>query len=204
MAAITNISQLPQGVHEFGWQQPNSHGKAADSSQQLTPAPGSSRMVSVSSDRPMAQDAASPIVSATVAPRTVKLGNRPSASEQMLGRAGGLLEQARTEAERGNLEDALEHAYQAALRAAGAWVDSAKLRKRRGPANAWDQLERAGAAGRMWAVKFRAFSKLRGRVASGLPVDLSAANVAELVALAGEFLTAVDGVLFGAEAPKSA
>lgn len=70
----------------------------------------------------------------------------------------------------GDTAQALEHAYQAALRAAGARsAGSVKVAKRkRLPSSAWERLKLVDADGVKQAEQFSAYSVMRSRVGSGI------------------------------------
>ena len=95
---------------------------------------------------------------------------QPSRRDAFLAAAEQLLAAADREMDTGAIDLAMEYAYRAALRIAGAVnADSAVLRKRkRLPTSAWDKLALTGAQGQMWAARLQTFSGQRGRVASGL------------------------------------
>lgn len=108
-------------------------------------------------------------------------------------KARGLLAQAADHATAGEWDLALEAAYQAALRSAGARISaSAVAGKRRRPTGAWDQLRLVDADGERWAGSFEQYSRLRSRVASGLERDLDPRLVSRIMDLAGEFLAEVE------------
>ncbi|QPK78513.1 hypothetical protein G7Y31_08075 [Corynebacterium lizhenjunii] len=114
--------------------------------------------------------------------------------QRFLSQAHGLLFQARREAAAGDWPQALEFAYQAGLRTAGAWVaDSPVAKRKRLPSSAWDRLALVGAEAKGWAQRFRAYGTTRSRVMSGLDDCVEAQLVLELIALAGDFLARVDG-----------
>ncbi|AKK11469.1 SAV_6107 family HEPN domain-containing protein [Corynebacterium uterequi] len=120
----------------------------------------------------------------------------PSAGrqERFLRAAHALLEQADQAYRVGDLGLALEYAYQAALRAAGARLTCAPqlTRRRRLPSSAWDKLELLDAASREWARSFRAFSRLRSHVGSGVISVPPRAEVDKLMALARHYLTVIE------------
>ena len=129
------------------------------------------------------------IVSATtssIAGSGMRVGRR----ETFLSAAYELLAQAREEYDRGAFDLALESAYRAALRVAGA-VNSVSpvIRKRkRLPTSAWERLALTSDSGKDWATSFAAFSALRGRVASGIETDPNPETVRALMELAEDFL----------------
>lgn len=113
--------------------------------------------------------------------------------QRFLTQAEGLLSEARALAAEGRGDEALELSYQAALRTAGARVAvSAVARRKRKPSSAWEQLALVDAAGKRWADEFKAFSRLRSRVVSGLDGNVEQATVFELMDLAAQFKEAVE------------
>lgn len=121
--------------------------------------------------------------------------------QRFLLQAHDLLFRARQEAAGGNMEDALELAYQAALRTAGAWVaGSAVANRKRLPSSAWDRLDLVGAEARAWSKSLRAYSRTRSRVISGLDDTVAEGTVLELIAAVGEFLNAAEGFALDATA----
>ncbi|GAB2504299.1 hypothetical protein CATRI_08750 [Corynebacterium atrinae] len=132
-----------------------------------------------------------PIVSATT--RFTRTG-RGTRRADFLSKASALLSQSVAYREEGNWEQALESAYQAALRTAGAWIsESSVAGRRRRPTSAWDQLRLVGGGGEEWADTFSQYSRLRSRVVSGLERDLDHDTVDHIIALASEFLAMVEG-----------
>lgn len=127
----------------------------------------------------------SPVVSAT----TRFNSGRRSKNAIFLTRAHYLLREAQERFSVGDNEQAVESAYQAALRTAGAVVAASPVaHKRRAPRSAWDQLALVTDWGEGWATEFRKFSRLRSRLISGLPVDYDTADVRKLIECAGDFL----------------
>lgn len=118
--------------------------------------------------------------------------------EAFLSSAGELLDTSRTHLESGSYDLALEYAYQAALRTAGAEVASSAsiARRKRLPSSAWDKLALTGPSGKERAVTFRGYSRLRGRVASGIELQPDPAEVEKLVDLAHNFFREVNGDTF--------
>ncbi|EEI16993.1 SAV_6107 family HEPN domain-containing protein [Corynebacterium lipophiloflavum] len=110
--------------------------------------------------------------------------------EQFFRSAHVLLAQARTDYEAGALDMAMENAYRAALRAAGAVnAGSPVIRKRkRLPASAWDKLALTSDRGKEWASTFSAFSAPRNRAITGIEPNPDANVVLRLIALVEEFL----------------
>lgn len=108
-------------------------------------------------------------------------------------KAQALLSQARGHREAGEWDLALEAAYQAALRTAGARISaSAVAGRRRRPTGAWDQLRMVDAEGERWALTFSQYSRLRSRVASGLERNVDHEVVSTVMELAAQFLAEVE------------
>lgn len=137
------------------------------------------------------------VVSATTS-RAPTAGKR----DRFLAAADGFIAQAHIELEAGREDVALEQSYLAALRIAGAvCATSPVVRKRkRLPSSAWDKLALTGAEGKRWAERFRRYSALRGRVASGIQREIPAGRVMELLAQAERFYEFAQPD-FGAGAP---
>ncbi|APT92219.1 hypothetical protein CPHO_04185 [Corynebacterium phocae] len=113
---------------------------------------------------------------------------------RFLLQAHDLLLRARSRAAAGDFEQAVEYAYQAALRTAGAWVaDSSVGRRKRLPASAWDRLSLVGGAAGEWVELFRPYSRLRSRLISGLEDSVSADNAMALISSVADFLYAAEG-----------
>lgn len=91
-------------------------------------------------------------------------------------------------------DDAVEFAYQAALRVAGA-VLATLPRKRGGPTGAWAQLRHRIPELADWAAKFEAYSRLRSRLLMGLERDVDPAVPEQLRLLARSFMTDVHQTL---------
>lgn len=110
-----------------------------------------------------------------------------------LAKARALLSQAARHREAGEWDQALEAAYQAGLRTAGAKISASPVaaRKRR-PTSAWEQLRLVDEDGGRWAAAFGQYSRLRSRVASGLERDVEPVVVDHVVALSAEFLAEVE------------
>lgn len=119
-------------------------------------------------------------------------GVRFSRTEQFLAAAEGLIAQAHDDFEVGRYDLAMENAYRAALRVAGARnAQSPILRKRkRLPTSAWDKLALTGADGADWAATFKRYSVQRGRVASGIESNPGSAVVHRLLADVQDFYAA--------------
>lgn len=115
--------------------------------------------------------------------------------DEFLDSARALREDAHAQLVAGAYDLALESAYRAALRTAGAAIaQSAVVAKRkRLPSSAWEKLALTGSRGSYWAQTFAGYSRLRGRVASGIELKPRAADVERLVGLADEFFNEVAG-----------
>lgn len=120
---------------------------------------------------------------------TTKFRPRQDKREEFLSKAASLLAEARTLHAQGDHDVALEMAYRAALRTAGARVAGSKVASRkRKPQGAWEQLKLVDEAGKEWAGVFGAFSRKRSRVASGLDFNTEPLVVARLISHVEEFL----------------
>lgn len=131
------------------------------------------------------------VVSATTS-RTYGAPARLSRRDAFFHAAEDLIAAAHEDVEAGRFDVAMENAYRAALRIAGAVnAGSAVLQKRkRLPTSAWDKLALSGEEGKAWATRFASYSRLRGRVASGLELRPDPAVVLNLLGDAEEFLHA--------------
>lgn len=108
-------------------------------------------------------------------------------------KARALLAQAVEHRKAGDWDLALEVAFQAALRTAGARISaSAVAGRRRRPSNAWEQLRLVDEGGARWAAEFAQYSRLRSRVSSGLERSIDHAVVNRIMDLAAEFLAEVE------------
>ncbi|WP_306496359.1 SAV_6107 family HEPN domain-containing protein [Corynebacterium striatum] len=133
------------------------------------------------------------VISATAQFRGSRAAVGAFKRERFMEQASDLLAQARAMAAAGRWDQALEFAYQAGLRTAGARIaDSAVAKRRRLPSSAWAQLALVGGEEKEWAERFGAYSRLRSRVASGLEDAPSDEVVLEVMALAAEFLSYVE------------
>ena len=126
----------------------------------------------------------SSVVSATTS-KAYGSTSRPSRRDTFLTSADSLLLAAREEVERGQFDLAMESAYRAALRVAGAVCagSSAVKKRKRLPTSAWEKLALTGLQGEQWAARFKQFSRERGRVASGIQSNPDPAVVLELCLL---------------------
>ena len=126
------------------------------------------------------------IISAT---RTRSAGRASGKRARFLFQARELLDAARGYAAEGRFDQALEVAYQSALRTAGARVAaSAVARRRRLPSSAWDRLALVGVEEKWWAESFKGYSRTRARVASGLDEVPGGDFVYGLMQRAAQFL----------------
>jgi len=131
---------------------------------------------------------------ATVISATTRFGGRGEAKRaEFLEKAHVLLTQSQVALRAGDEASALELAYQAALRTAGARIAvSAVAQRKRKPHGAWDQLALVDETGVEQAADFKAFSKLRSRVSSGMEVEVDPVIVREFVQRVRGFLDSVD------------
>lgn len=124
---------------------------------------------------------------------TTKFRGRSTKREEFISKADALLAEARVQHAAGNHDVALESAYRAALRTAGARIAASKVAKRvRKPQGAWEQLKLVDEDGKQWAEVFEAFSRTRSRVASGLDFNVEPLIVARLIVHVEEFLAEVE------------
>ncbi|MDY3127831.1 MAG: SAV_6107 family HEPN domain-containing protein [Corynebacterium sp.] len=133
------------------------------------------------------------VISATI--RRAQRGNSGYAQRQhFLAQALLLLNESRALAAEGKYDLALEKAYQSGLRTAGAAMATSSViaKRKRLPSSAWDRLELVGSAEKEWASSFRAHSRTRSRVLSGMLRDVSSAVVYEVMDLAAQFLMSVE------------
>lgn len=130
------------------------------------------------------------IISATQSRSTGRFAGKQGAKRaRFLFQARELLDQARGYAADGRFDQALEVAYQSALRTAGARVAvSVVSRRRRLPTSAWERLALVGAEEKQWAEAFKSYSRTRARVASGLDVTPDEEYVYGLMQQAAQFL----------------
>ncbi|HIX80126.1 MAG TPA: hypothetical protein H9978_09405 [Candidatus Corynebacterium faecipullorum] len=143
------------------------------------------------------------VISATAAARS---RNREAMQrvqrDRFVNQALDLLADARSSAAEGSFADALEMAYRASLRAAGARVAASTVsRRRRLPTSAWEQVSLIGPADAQWAEEFKEYSRVRSRVASGLDPVPEPDSVYQYLALAARYVDATESELgFGAMA----
>ena len=137
------------------------------------------------------------VISATVAARGRRRESMQSVRrDRFLTQALDLLADARSSAAQGRFEDALEMAYRASLRAAGARVAASSVsRRRRLPTSAWEQVALVGPADAQWAAEFKEYSRVRSRVASGMDPVPHEDAVYEYLALAARYVDATESEL---------
>lgn len=112
---------------------------------------------------------------------------------EFLAKARTLLSQSEQHFRAGEIDLALEYAYQAALRVAGARIaDSPVAQRRRKPSGAWAQLRLVDVEGQRQAAVFERYSRFRSQVSSGIERDPDPARVAEVTAEAKAFLAEVE------------
>ncbi len=118
-----------------------------------------------------------------------------SQHEEFIGSARVLLEDAQEQFQAGDADLALESAYRSALRTAGASISQSAVvaKRKRLPSSAWEKLSLTGARGAHWADTFSGFSRLRGRVASGIELRPSKREVERLIDFAEQFFLEVSG-----------
>ncbi|GAB3702290.1 SAV_6107 family HEPN domain-containing protein [Corynebacterium nasicanis] len=108
-------------------------------------------------------------------------------------KARALLAQAVDYRAAGDVDLALEAAFQAALRTAGARISASPVAaRRRRPTSAWEQLRLVDDNGARWATEFAQYSRLRSRVSSGLERSVEASVVDRVMDLAARFLAEVE------------
>lgn len=131
-------------------------------------------------------------------------GAAPAVSrhDDFLLAASALLADAREQLDAGADDLALESAYRAALRTAGAAITQSDVvaKRKRLPTSAWEKLALTGPRGSYWAEKFSGYSRVRGRVASGIELRPRKEDVDSLFALALNFYTETAGEQGGAVA----
>ncbi|PRQ11175.1 hypothetical protein C1Y63_07775 [Corynebacterium sp. 13CS0277] len=112
--------------------------------------------------------------------------------DSFISSAQVLLGQAEDALAAGDLVFALEYAYQAGLRTAGARTATSPViaRRKRLPSGAWEQLALVGQDSAEWARRLGAYSRTRSRVNSGIERDVDPAVVEELLAAVREFFEA--------------
>lgn len=128
-------------------------------------------------------------------------GAKPAASrhDEFLSSAHALLNDAHDQLAAGAPDLALESAYRAALRTAGAAAAQSPVvaKRKRLPTSAWDKLALTGPRGKYWADTFSGFSRLRGRVASGIELRPRREEAERLLDLASSFYEEIAGEEYG-------
>lgn len=116
-------------------------------------------------------------------------GARLGRADQFLAAAEALIAEAHDDFEAGRYDLALENAYRAALRIAGARNASSPIvrKRKRLPTSAWDKLSLTGDDGAHWAAVFKGYSAQRGRVASGIEANPGSEVVHRLLTDAEDF-----------------
>ena len=121
---------------------------------------------------------------------TTRFARQGGKSVEFLSKARVLLAEAQQCRQEGDLVLALEYAYQAALRTAGAvFASSPEAARKRPPRGAWERLRLVGDEAADWADELSTYSRVRSRAASGLDVALSDGMVDKFMARVGEFLS---------------
>lgn len=134
------------------------------------------------------------VISATTKLAARSRGRLPAGAQvkyqRFVAQAETLLQQARQYAAAGRMDQALEVAYQAGLRTAGARVAGSVLAKRkRLPSSAWDRLALLGGDNARWARCLSDYSRIRSRLASGLEREVSDSTVFALMDQVAQFFT---------------
>ncbi|MDN8593599.1 MULTISPECIES: SAV_6107 family HEPN domain-containing protein [unclassified Corynebacterium] len=119
----------------------------------------------------------------------------PSRHDEFLSSAHAHLNDAHDQLAAGTPDLALESAYRAALRTAGAAAAQSPVvaKRKRLPTSAWDKLALTGPRGKYWADTFSGFSRLRGRVASGIELRPRREEAERLLDLASSFYGEIAG-----------
>ncbi|MDO5453488.1 MAG: SAV_6107 family HEPN domain-containing protein [Corynebacterium sp.] len=125
---------------------------------------------------------------------TTRVGRRVSARDRHLFAARTSLDRARAHFSRNEAGLALENAYLAALRTAGARIAVSEVlaKRKRLPSSAWDKLALVDGAGCARAQEFSRYSAWRSRVGSGIERDPDVGLVGDLLARAEAFLAEVE------------
>lgn len=125
---------------------------------------------------------------------TTRVGHRVSARDRHLFAARTLLDQARDHLSRSEAGLALENAYLAALRTAGARIAVSEVlaKRKRLPSSAWDKLALVDGAGFARSQEFSGYSAWRSHVGSGIERDPDAGLVGDLLDRAEAFLAEVE------------
>lgn len=125
---------------------------------------------------------------------TTRVGRRASARDHHLFVARTLLDQAHDHLSRDEAGLALENAYLAALRTAGARIAVSEViaKRKRLPSSAWDKLALVDGAGLARSQEFSGYSTWRSRVGSGIERDPDIGLVGDLLDRVEAFLTEVE------------
>ncbi|WP_454972558.1 SAV_6107 family HEPN domain-containing protein [Corynebacterium propinquum] len=111
---------------------------------------------------------------------------------KLVASAEMLVSKARAFLRDGDASQALEFAYWAGLRLAGARVAVSPVgKRRRKPTSAWEQLALVDAAGKQWAHRFQPYSRVCRDIELGLGAEISELQVMSLLKLVDEFLVEV-------------
>lgn len=130
---------------------------------------------------------------AQVISATTRFTHQGGKRAEFLAKAQLLLEQSREHFSAGEVDLALEYAYQAALRVAGARIaESPVARRKRKPTDAWGQLRLVDADGVRQAETFERYSRFRSRVSSGIERDPAPESVTEVMEKAAAFHAEVE------------
>ncbi|MEL6050252.1 SAV_6107 family HEPN domain-containing protein [Corynebacterium rouxii] len=120
---------------------------------------------------------------------TTRFAGKSGKGHGFLAKAELMLNESRKWEAQGDNASALEYAYRAGLRAAGAMVACSRIASRkRKSSNVWDQLRMIGPEGIQWADRFQKFSRTRSRVVNGMDPGVSIEVVHRLQLLVDEFI----------------
>ncbi|MBG9325346.1 hypothetical protein I4J33_02375 [Corynebacterium belfantii] len=120
---------------------------------------------------------------------TTRFAGKSGKGHDFLAKAELMLNESRKWEAQGDNASALEYAYRAGLRAAGAMVTCSRIASRkRKSSNVWDHLRMIGPEGIQWADRFQKFSRTRSRVVSGIDPGVSVEVVHRLQLLVDEFI----------------
>lgn len=140
-------------------------------------------------------------IMSNVVSATTRFVQRAGGTQRLLDGAHIHLVQAGELSSRGDMCSALEYAYRAALRAAGARVAMSPIAARkRKPTSAIEQLRLVGAVESIWADKIAGYSRLRSRVSTGLETEVSAETVRGLISIVSDFLHDIECIQDGSVA----
>lgn len=135
-----------------------------------------------------------PLISATTL-HSHRYGSRFSRADTFLAKASRLPAQAAQARSQERLADAVEFAYQAGLRAAGARLAEAgspRSRSRRAGQGAFDRLRKLSVADAAWAERMSRFSRVRSRLAIGLDSEVETKVVDRLISEVSAFLASIE------------